>query len=44
VRLLGSCPFADRSAASKAEHEVKRLPRAKKLAWFEAYGSVYARS
>ena len=33
VRLLGSRPFADRSSASKAEHEVKRLPKAKKLAW-----------
>lgn len=36
VRLLGSRPFADRSAASKAEHEVKRLPKAKKLAWLAA--------
>ncbi|MDR6936302.1 MULTISPECIES: GIY-YIG nuclease family protein [unclassified Luteibacter] len=33
VRLLGSRPFPDRSAASKAEHEVKRLPKARKLAW-----------
>jgi putative endonuclease len=37
VRLLGSRAFADRSAASKAEHEVKRLPKAKKLAWL-SYG------
>jgi putative endonuclease len=33
VRLLGSRPFADRSEASKAEWAVKRLPKAKKLAW-----------
>lgn len=33
VRLLGSRAFPDRSAASKAECEVKRLPRSKKLAW-----------
>lgn len=36
VRLLGSRAFADRSAASKAEHEVKRLPKSKKLAWFSS--------
>jgi len=33
VRLLGSRPFADRSAASKAEHAIKRLPKHRKLAW-----------
>ncbi|SFW32852.1 GIY-YIG nuclease family protein [Luteibacter sp. UNCMF366Tsu5.1] len=33
VRLLGARPFADRSAASRAEYEVKRLPKARKLAW-----------
>lgn len=33
VRLLGWRPFADRSEASRAECAVKRLPRAKKLAW-----------
>jgi putative endonuclease len=33
VKLLGARPFPDRSAASRAEHEVKRLPKAKKLAW-----------
>jgi putative endonuclease len=36
VRLLGFRPFADRSAASKAEYEVKRLPKARKLAWLNA--------
>lgn len=35
VRLLGSRVFADRSAASKAEWAVKRLPRARKLAWLQ---------
>ncbi|QWT20945.1 GIY-YIG nuclease family protein [Bacillus sp. NP157] len=33
VRLLGARAFPDRSAASKAEHAVKKLPRGKKLAW-----------
>jgi Predicted endonuclease containing a URI domain len=33
VRLLGARPFPDRSAASRAEYEIKRLPRSKKLAW-----------
>ena len=39
VRLLGSRAFADRSAASKAEWVVKRLPKARKLQanpWFRA--------
>lgn len=36
VRLLGSRPFPDRASASRAEHEVKSLPRAKKLAWLAA--------
>ncbi|NID15243.1 GIY-YIG nuclease family protein [Luteibacter yeojuensis] len=41
VRLLGSRAFADRSAASKAEHAVKRLPKSKKLAWLAGdQGSV----
>ena len=35
VRLLGSRAFADRSAASKAEWVVKRLPKARKLAWLQ---------
>jgi putative endonuclease len=35
VRLLGSRPFADRSAASKAEWVVKRLPKQRKLAWLQ---------
>lgn len=40
VRLLGFRPFADRSAASKAEYEVKRLPKARKLAWLNAQGGI----
>jgi len=35
VRLLGSRAFADRSAASKAEWAVKRLPKQRKLAWLQ---------
>jgi len=35
VKLLGSRAFADRSAASKAEWQVKQLPREKKLAWLQ---------
>ncbi|HEY0333760.1 MAG TPA: GIY-YIG nuclease family protein [Stenotrophomonas sp.] len=33
VELLGSRPFPDRASASRAEWELKRLPRANKLAW-----------
>ena len=33
VRLLGTRAFADRSAASKAEHAIRKLPRARKLAF-----------
>ncbi|MDQ0008891.1 putative endonuclease [Luteibacter jiangsuensis] len=40
VRLLGFRPFADRSAASKAEYEVKRLPKTRKLAWLNAHDGV----
>jgi putative endonuclease len=41
VRLLGVRPFPDRAAASRAEHELKRLPKAKKLAWLvDQPGSV----
>lgn len=34
VRLLARCGYPDRSAASRAEAQLKRLPRAKKLAFF----------
>ncbi|HEY9255871.1 MAG TPA: GIY-YIG nuclease family protein [Stenotrophomonas sp.] len=33
VELLGSRCFADRAAASRAEWELKRLPRGEKLEW-----------
>jgi putative endonuclease len=36
VRVLASRGYPDRSAASRAEAQLKRLPRAKKLAFFEA--------
>ena len=35
VRVLASRDYPDRSAASRAEAQLKRLPRAKKLAFFE---------
>ena len=35
VRLLAQRDYPDRSAASRAEAQLKRLPRAKKLAFFE---------
>lgn len=33
VRLLASCPYPDRASASRAEWQLKQLPRARKLAW-----------
>lgn len=33
VQLLGSRPYPDRAAASRAEWAIKQLPRARKLAW-----------
>jgi len=33
VRLLGSREFGDRAAASRAEWQIKRLPREAKLKW-----------
>ena len=35
VRVLASRDYPDRSAASRAEAQLKRLPRAKKLAFFD---------
>ena len=36
VRILGARPYADRSEASKAEYAIKKLPRARKLAFLVA--------
>ncbi|MEN4904977.1 GIY-YIG nuclease family protein [Luteimonas sp. TWI1416] len=36
VRLLASRPYADRASASRAEWQLKRQPRARKLAWLQA--------
>lgn len=36
LRILASKPYADRSAASTAEAQLKQLPRHKKLAFFDA--------
>ena len=33
LRLLGSRPFPDRASASRAEWQIKRLPRERKLAF-----------
>ncbi|WP_293715440.1 MULTISPECIES: GIY-YIG nuclease family protein [unclassified Stenotrophomonas] len=35
LRILASRPYADRSAASRAEWQLKQLPRIRKLAWLE---------
>ena len=35
LRILASRAYADRSAASRAEWQIKRLPRERKLAWLE---------
>ncbi len=37
LTLLAAQPFSTRSAASKAEHALKRLDRAKKLEWARAW-------
>jgi len=36
VELLASRMFPDRASASRAECELKRLPRERKLGWFQA--------
>src|SRR5690606_36613033 len=36
LRLIASAAFPDRSAASRAEWEIKRLPRARKLAYLQS--------
>jgi putative endonuclease len=33
LRLIGSKPYPDRSSASRAEWEIRQLPKAKKLAY-----------
>ncbi|MET0330709.1 MAG: GIY-YIG nuclease family protein [Dyella sp.] len=33
LRLLGSRAYPDRASASRAEWQLKQLPRARKLAW-----------
>lgn len=35
LRILASRPYVDRSAASRAEWQLKRQPRQRKLAWLE---------
>jgi putative endonuclease len=36
VRLIGARPYADRSAASRAEYEIKQLPKGKKVDYLHA--------
>jgi putative endonuclease len=38
LRILGSRAYADRSTASRAEWQIKQLPRERKLAWLERGG------
>lgn len=36
LRLLATCDYPDRATASRAEWQLKQLPRARKLAFFDA--------
>lgn len=36
VRLIGFRPYADRAAASRAEWEIKQLPRERKIAFLQS--------
>ena len=40
ARLLGARAYADRAAASRAEWQIKQLPRARKLAFLTALESA----
>lgn len=41
VRLLATCPFSDRSEASKAEYAIKKLPSSRKMKFLlDAGGSL----
>ena len=42
LRLLGRRPFPDRASASRAEWEIKRLPRERKLAFLLEAGAADA--
>lgn len=33
LRLIGSRPYPDRASASRGEHAIRRLPRARKIAF-----------
>lgn len=35
-RILASRAYPDRASASRAEWEIKRLPKARKLAWLQS--------
>jgi putative endonuclease len=34
--IVATCAYADRASASRAEHALKQVPRARKLAWLES--------
>ena len=40
VKLLAMRAYPDRATASKAEWQLKRQPRARKLAWLQAVESA----
>ena len=42
VRLLASRAYPDRAAASRAEWQVKRLPKARKLAFLQGEAATAA--
>ena len=42
MRLLASRAYPDRAAASRAEWQVKRLPKARKLAFLQAEAATAA--
>ena len=42
VCVLASCAYADRASASRAEWQLKQLPKARKLAWLLAQGGGVA--
>lgn len=42
LRILGTRAYADRAAASRAEWEIKQLPREHKLAWLLRVGQENA--
>lgn len=42
IRLVGSAPFPDRSTASKAEWQIKQLPKAQKRSFLASLAAASA--